>query len=136
MCIFSNLEKCIIDMFLKIDYSWKNILIEQICNSTHRSEFLDNAYYMNFCVNSSCAAITNIPRVPFSIIIDFGFTNNSDKICYTPQDISFSNLQPCPLECNIHIVDGYLKVIEIFTLDGTQLHLDNFCNGTKYYLFH
>jgi hypothetical protein len=123
-------------MFLKIDYSWKNILIEQIQNATHSSEFLEDSYHMNFSVNPSCTAITNIPRVPFSIIIEFGSVNSAEKIYHNQQNISFSNLHQSPIECNLHIVDGYLKVIEIFTLDGTQLHLDNFCNGSKYYLFH
>lgn len=133
--VFSTADKEIIDMFLGVDYPWKSDLLCQLHNSNYMTEAYENAYYITFTVDPSCRSISNIPRVPLAILLEFGCLDNTVEIHYDNTCISFESTSPSPIGCNMHIANGYLSEIEVYTLDGTSLELKNLCKGKRHYLF-
>lgn len=134
--VFSAADKKIIDMFFEVDYPWKKALLQQLNNADYLTESYKNSYYITFTINSSCCSICNIPRVPLSILLEFGCLDTSSEIHYDNTFIHFTNIHPSPVGCNMHIVNGYLSEIEVYTLDGTPLNLESISKAKKYYLFH
>ena len=127
--------KRIVGMFLEVEYPWKPVLVRQLQNATFNIEFLDNACFLNYSVPKSCEKIKDIPRVPLTILLDYGCADNTSVLLRGPQMITFSDdCSQSPVGCNIHILDGYLHEIELFTLDGTVLNLEHVLGGKRYYL--
>lgn len=128
--------KKIVGMFLEIDYPWKPVLARQLQNATLNIELFDNTCFLNYSVPEDCEKINDIPRVPLTILLDYGCVDNTPVLLQGPQIITFSNnCSHSPVGCNIHILDGYLHEIELFTLDGTELNLEQVLSGKRYYLF-
>ena len=138
MCMeyFSDLDRLVIENFFEIDYFWRNELAEQINNSRYATEMYPNAYYLTFSVSDPCRPISNLPRVPITILIEFDCENNSNVVYHESKCIQFENAQPSPVECSLYITDGYISEIEVFTLDGSPLELERLAFGKKHYILH
>ena len=134
--IDQNVIESIIRLVLAVEYPWKSILSCQLQNATLRTEWLTNACFLYFSIPECCEKINGIPRVPLTILIEYGCIDKTTILLKGPQMITFSNNSPfSPIQCNVHILDGYLNEIEVFTVDGTILQPNHISEGKCYYMF-
>ena len=133
----SDMIASIIEMFLLVEYPWKPLLIQQLRTATTSFEIFDDACYVIYAIPADCEKIVEVPRVPLSILIENGTADSSYEILQNPQYVNFSGI--CAhghIACNVHIVNGYLHEIELFTLDGTKLNLEGIFERKRYYIIH
>ena len=134
--LFENLgviENEIIAMFLDLDFSWKEKLIEQIQKSVVSTENRGSSYFLDFSVADNVESIVLIDRVPIEILVDHVLNDNSVSVFDERREVLFStSCEVSPTGFNLHMCDGVISEVEVYSLTGEMLDLLNICNGKKY----
>lgn len=130
----NSVEKQIIDMFLDIDFSWKKTLINQIANSRILRSFCNSSYFVDFVVSAACDPIDTNLSVPLAIVVDHQSLDYNSVTYEQYQNITFSaDSSTSPTGFNLHFRKGYLVELEVYSLGGDVLKLEQSCIGSRSY---
>ena len=124
-----------IEIISAVKCPWKDLFVRQLQAAELSIEEYDDACFLLYSVSQQCDPILGLPRVPLTVLIDFGMKSKNAIYYQDPHDVplAYGN-SGSPIECNVHIIDGYLHEIEIFTVDGTNLPWDQISDGRAHYV--
>lgn len=134
--LFDNLgviENNVLEMFLALDFPWKEKLIKQIQKSVVTTEYRGSSYFIDFFVVENDEPIALSNRVPIEILVDHASDDQGVSVFYKRQEILFPTCGDLsPTGFNLHMLDGVISEVEVYSLAGEILNLKNICNGRKY----
>lgn len=131
--MFSKLSKHeseLIRLFCEFYPSWKDILREQIQNSQICRVDMDSSYFVDFDVARNVAPVPCGIEVPVGIIVgevDIPPTQILRRVNghIVTRACSFFVPDAYALGVQIHFKSGYLSELEVFSLAGKRVHLQD-----------
>lgn len=128
-----DIENKMLEMFLSLNFSWKETLLQQIQESVVCSEYLGSSFFINFSVSPNKKLIAVSERVPIEILVDHAMDNTDVSVFYKREKIVFANDgNKSPTGFNLHIINGVISEIEAYSLAGDILDLKHICAGKRY----
>jgi len=101
----TKVEMSWIDKMLERNFIGKNILREQVENSLVKMKDLDSCISLKFKITKN-----RIKKVPFRVRVPVEMTVFRDDFA--------------PLSFLLHVIDGHVDELEIYTADGTKVNFD------------